>query len=182
MRLGAGPESTLSTLPRLAWRIFFAAGSTGALCTPAASTGQLRGKQGGRGRTGTGVGRRGWTGGYIYNIKREISFGGSRGRAPREKLLFRVTVYFDPVAFVYCVGFWGSVHFFRLSRNGYFKIESRPDARLTLPRPNTMGLSGYLVPAVACVARHRFANEDRAVPRYNMIISTIKTGDSVEMP
>lgn len=105
---------------------YFCCGLTGALCTPGASTGQFTDRAGG------GQARR-----ERDNLKREISWWRPRPGPARETVV-SCDSYFDPVAFVYCVGFWGSVHFFRLSRNGYFKIESRPDARLTLPRPNTI--------------------------------------------
>lgn len=89
-----------------------------------------------------------------------------------------MTVYFDPVAFVYCVGFWGSVHFFRLSRNGYFKIESRPDARLTLPRPNTMVFGVFRVRNCARATIHGFRRRSRNVSA--IAILKIKTGSPAE--
>jgi len=96
------------------------------------------------------------------NLKAEISWWQPRPGPARETVV-SCDGYFDPVAFVYCVGFWGSVHFFRLSRNGYFKIESRPDARLTLPRPNTRVLRGVSCPQLrACrAAPIRDSDEDR---------------------
>lgn len=126
---------------------YFCCGPTGALCTPVASTGQLRtqGQEGGD-RLGEERG----------NLKREISWWRPRPGPARETVV-SCDSYFDPVAFVYCVGFWGSVHFFRLSRNGYFKIESRPDARLTLPRPNTMVFGVFRARKLrACRTRQRF--------------------------
>lgn len=125
---------------------YFCCGLTGALCTPGASTGQRYGYGGGR---GTGWERE------RDNLKRGISWWRPRPGPARETVV-SCDGYFDPVAFVYCVGFWGSVHFFRLSRNGYFKIESRPDARLTLPRPNTMVFGVVRAPSCARVSRQRF--------------------------
>jgi len=101
---------------------------------------------------GGGGGEAGEDGGV--NLKAEISWWQPRPGPARETVV-SCDGYFDPVAFVYCVGFWGSVHFFRLSRNGYFKIESRPDARLTLPRPNTRVLRGVRARSCARVARRR---------------------------
>lgn len=127
--IGRGTRIHGYTWPRPAWH--FCCGPTGALCTPVASTGQSR--VNGAGEGGRGEEREDG----VIILKRRYLWWQPRPGPARETVV-SCDGYFDPVAFVYCVGFWGSVHFFRLSRNGYFKIESRPDARLTLPRLNTM--------------------------------------------
>lgn len=130
---------------------YFCCEPTGALCTPVASTGQSR-------VIGVGEGREGEQG-----YKAEISWWQPRPGPARETVV-SCDGYFDPVAFVYCVGFWGSVHFFRLSRNGYFKIESRPDARLTLPRPNSMVFGVLRARGRAPVSPRRFAIPTKITP------------------
>lgn len=47
-------------------------------------------------------------------------------------------------------GFGGLFIFFAFRRNGYFKIESRPDARLTLPKAKLKLSLGWFVLRVAC--------------------------------
>lgn len=47
-------------------------------------------------------------------------------------------------------GFGGLFIFFAFRRNGYFKIESRPDARLTLPKAKLKLSLGWFVPRVTC--------------------------------
>lgn len=82
---------------------YFCCGLTGALCTPGASTGQRYGYGGGRGdrrRRENGIIL---SGGYL---------GGGRGRAPREKLLFHVTVILIRLPSSIASGFGGLFIFF----------------------------------------------------------------------
>lgn len=80
---------------------------------------------------------------FFHSSKAEI-YGGSRGRAPREKLLIHVAVILIRLPSSIASGFGGLFTFFAFSRNGYFKIESRPDARLTLPKAKLNSLRGRL--------------------------------------
>lgn len=147
--MGAGSESTWFTWPRHAWRIF-SAGSRGPYAPPVLAQGNTD--------RGGGQARR-----EQDNLKQEISWWRPRP-GPARKTVVSSDSYFYPVAFVYCVGFWRSVHFFRLNRNGYFKIESRPDARLTLPRPNTMVFGVLCAPSYARVCICVFSRQRFTIP------------------
>lgn len=79
---------------------YFCCGPTGALCTPVASTGRSRViREGGEG-----------LGGIIILSGRYL--GGSRGRAPREKLLIRVAVILIRLPSSIASGFGGLFIFF----------------------------------------------------------------------
>lgn len=99
--MGAGSESTCLTWPRLAWRTF-AAGSRGPYAPPVLARGNVTdtGAGGGQARRENGIIL---SGGYL---------GGGRGRAPREKLLFHVTVILIRLPSSIASGFGGLFIFF----------------------------------------------------------------------
>lgn len=85
-------------------------------------------------------------------------------------------------------GFGGLFIFFAFRRNGYFKIESRPDARLTLPKAKLKLSLGWFVLRVACgtavdprSARRRKINHASSIRDFSFFLfSKTKNRDRVE--